>query len=173
MWSLWLPPETQQTIKLGGYYTVSPRTGFRIIALNNNDCYFENWWIFYDGSHLSKQLEWMQETLLEAEKAGEYVHILAHVPSGMGECWNIWAREFTRIVERYSNTISGIFNGHTHADEMNVFYSRDNHANAINIAWNGGSLTSFTYKNPNYRVYEVEPTTMVNQSIKNLKIPID
>ncbi|XP_075148874.1 sphingomyelin phosphodiesterase-like [Haematobia irritans] len=158
VWQRWLPEEAKETILKGGYYTVSPRPGFRVIALNNNDCYLFNFWVFFDGSITSQpQLDWLHDTLLAAEKAGEKVHILAHIPSGSSDCWSIWAREYNRIIERFSDTISGIFNGHTHKDEMILHYSQNGHP--MGISWNGGSLTSYTNKNPNYRSYEVEPTT--------------
>jgi hypothetical protein len=43
LWSAWLPPETKETIMQGGFYTALARPGFRIIALNNNVCYYFNW----------------------------------------------------------------------------------------------------------------------------------
>ncbi|KAI8119618.1 Sphingomyelin phosphodiesterase [Lucilia cuprina] len=158
IWQRWLPDEAKETVLKGGYYTVSPKPGFRIISLNNNDCYIYNWWIYLDGSATSQpQLDWLQKTLLAAEKAGEYVHILAHIPSGESDCWTVWAREYNRIIERYSHIIGGIFGGHTHKDEMNLHYSQNGHAMAI--YWNGGSLTSYSFKNPNYRTYDIEPVT--------------
>lgn len=42
-WSAWLPEETKETILKGGYYTVSPKPGFRIIAINSNVCFTFNW----------------------------------------------------------------------------------------------------------------------------------
>lgn len=164
VWQRWLPADTKETILKGGYYTVSPQTGFRVIALNNNDCYIFNWWIYFDGSVTSQpQLEWLHDTLLAAEKAGEHVHILAHIPAGSSDCWSVWAREFNRLLERFSDTISGIFGGHTHKDEMNLHYSENGYPMAI--YWNGGSLTSYSYKNPNYRSYEVETATYVSCNI--------
>lgn len=109
---------------------------------------------------MKPQLEWLHNTLLDAEKANESVHILAHIPSGDGDCWTHWSKEYNRIIHRFRHTISGIFNGHTHADEINVHYTDKGHA--VAISWNGGSLTSYTYKNPNYVIYEVEPEKMVN-----------
>ncbi|XP_005183847.1 sphingomyelin phosphodiesterase [Musca domestica] len=158
-WQRWLPADTKETIIKGGYYTVSPRPGFRIISLNNIDCYLLNWWIYYDGgNHTSiPQLNWLHDTLLKAEEAGEFVHILMHIPSGDSQCWTVWAREYNRVVERFSHTIGGIFNGHTHHDEFEVHYSSKGYPMAI--SWNGGSLTAYTMKNPNYRIYEVEPKT--------------
>lgn len=43
LWSKWLPADAKETILKGGYYTVSPKPGFRIIALNSNVCYTYNW----------------------------------------------------------------------------------------------------------------------------------
>lgn len=41
----WLPESTRATILQGGFYTLSPRKGFRIIALNSNVCYCYNWYV--------------------------------------------------------------------------------------------------------------------------------
>jgi hypothetical protein len=43
LWSDWLPPETKETILRGGFYTVVAQPGFRIIALNSNLGYTDNW----------------------------------------------------------------------------------------------------------------------------------
>ncbi|XP_055904920.1 sphingomyelin phosphodiesterase-like isoform X2 [Eupeodes corollae] len=157
LWSVWLPESTKETIRKGGYYTVSPKAGFRIIALNNNDCSNLNWWILYDGNYLSEQLKWLHDVLLEAEQNKEHVHILAHIPTGITVCWNVWSREFGRLVERFHKTISAIFNGHTHRDEMSLYYA--NGTIPINVAWNGGSLTTYNFKNPNYKMFQVEQTS--------------
>lgn len=66
------------------------------------------------------------------------------------------------MVDRFWDTISGQFNGHTHRDRFNVFYARDHPNYAINVAWNGGSATTYSHLNPNYRVYSVEPSTYVS-----------
>lgn len=162
-----LPEETRATIRKGGYYTVAPKKGFRVIAINNNDCYTANWWMFYEPQYLAEQLNWLHDTLKKAEEADEKVHLLAHIPSGAGSCFKVWSLEYTRIIERFRNTISGIFNGHTHIDEMNIFYS-ENDNYAINVGWNGGSLTPYSYKNPNYRIYTCDPTEMVGLEISRI-----
>ncbi|XP_017020886.1 sphingomyelin phosphodiesterase [Drosophila kikkawai] len=157
-WSKWLPAETKETILKGGYYTVSPRQGFRVIALNSNDCYTDNFWLYHSGTDKIPQLQWFHDTLLAAEKAGEYVHILTHIPSGDGTCWSVWAREFNRCITRFSGTISGIFTGHSHKDELFVYYSEEE-GHATSVAWNGGAVTTYSNKNPNYRQYAVDPST--------------
>lgn len=158
-WSKWLDESALETVRLGGYYTALARPGFRIIALNNNDCYVYNWWLLYEPSLPQSQLQWLHDTLLAAEKAGEKVHVLAHQPPGEGTCFKVYSREYRRIVERFWDTVSGQFVGHTHADEFNVYYSHENPSQAVNIMWNGGSTTAHTDVNPNYRMYTMDPST--------------
>ncbi|ALC47634.1 CG15534, partial [Drosophila busckii] len=153
LWSKWLPAEAKTTVLRGGYYTVSPSKGYRIIALNSMDCYLFNWWLLYDGSLVLEQLQWLHDTLQKAEDAGEVVHILSHIPSGDSDCWSAWSAEYNRLLAHFRKTITGIFNGHTHKDELNVHYTAEGWA--VAVSWNGGSLTSLSNKNPNYRVYQV------------------
>lgn len=162
-WANFLPAETSETVLRGGFYSVSPLPGFRIIAMNNNLCYVNNHWILYDPSYLAEHLQWLHDELLAAETANEKVHILAHVPSGTGTCFNIWAREYRRIVERFHDIISGQFNGHTHRNEFNVFYSLENPQYAINSAFNGGSATAYSNVNPNIVVYTVDDNNYVSK----------
>lgn len=53
------------------------------------------------------------------------------------------------------------FNGHTHKDEFKIFYEKNNNSNPLSVAWNGGSLTPYSYVNPNYRIFEVDSNTLV------------
>lgn len=143
-YSVWLPPKALQTVKKGGYYTVLVRQGFRVIALNNNICYSFNWWVLYEQNSMKEQLQWLHDTLLDAEKVHERVHILAHIPLNEGSCFKFWVREYKRIVNRFRDTISAQFNGHTHKDEIHLFYNSEEEGIPINVAWNGGSLTPFS-----------------------------
>ncbi|XP_059620625.1 sphingomyelin phosphodiesterase-like [Phlebotomus argentipes] len=158
-WSAWLPAAALTTVRNGGYYTVLVRPGFRIIALNNNQAYTWNFWGLYDPQYARNQLQWFHDTLLAAESAGEKVHVIGHVPSGSGDTYYVYAREYAKVVERFWNTISGQFMGHTHADQFTVFYAQSNPQQAVNVQWNGGSTTAFTDVNPNYKVYTADPQT--------------
>lgn len=158
-WSKWLPESALETVRRGGYYTVLARPGLRVVALNNNDCYTFNWWLFFEPTHPAAQLQWLHDTLLTAEANNEKVHILAHIPSGERNCFYVWSREYNRIINRFWNTISGIFNGHTHNDQFIVIYDDVNAQNAVNVAWNGGSATTYTDVNHNYKHYYVNSET--------------
>lgn len=157
--------DAYETIRTGGYYTKLLRKGHRLIALNNNGAFSYNWWLLYDSSHLAKQLQWCHDTLLEAERNSECVHILLHIPSNDPNCHPIWAREYWRIIERFHHIVAAQFTGHTHHDQFNLFYSRFNSSRPISVAWNGGSITPHSEVNPNYRVYEIDQCTSVSFSL--------
>lgn len=117
----------------------------------------------YGTDDMRNQLQWLYETLLNAEKMNEYVHILGHVPPNTASCVYAWNREYNKIVIRFAHIINGQFFGHTHRDEFNIFYSNNenNESMAVNVAWNGGSGTSFIGLNSNYRIYFAAPETFV------------
>lgn len=161
-WS-WLPEQAKDTIRVAGYYSILVRDNLRIVALNNNEGYTYNWWLLYDSRYAAVQLQWLHDTLLEAERNGEKVHILAHIPAAYGDVLKSYSREYNRIIDRFWDTISAQFNGHTHADQFTMFYARDQPDVAINVAWNGGSATAYSDVNPNYRLYSVDQETFVSQ----------
>ncbi|KAH1004168.1 hypothetical protein HUJ04_003965 [Dendroctonus ponderosae] len=153
--STWLPKSAKQEIKRGGYYSVSPREGFRIIALNSNVAYTMNWWLIHNDTDPFGQLTWLAQTLKEAEERGEIVHILSHIPSGKADLLQVWSREYHRIIERFSNTIAAQFNGHTHKDQFMVYHSSANVSEAINIAINGASVIC-DKSNPSFKIINVD-----------------
>jgi hypothetical protein len=57
-------------------------------------------WLIYNPKDQDGQLQWLADTLLQAESAGEKVHILGHIPSGDSSCLRTWSREFHKIIER-------------------------------------------------------------------------
>ncbi|PSN43682.1 Sphingomyelin phosphodiesterase [Blattella germanica] len=159
-WSVWLPPETRETILQGGYYSVLVKPGFRIVGINSNLCYTLNWFIAIDDNtqFLLDHLNWLAQTLYEAELAREKVHILSHVPIN-DMCLYEWGKEYKRIIDRFQSTVIAQFVGHTHWDEFELYYSLDDPTKPINVAFNGGSLTHYDNLNSNYKVYKVHPET--------------
>ena len=57
-------------------------------------------WLIYDAKDPAGQLKWLADTLLQAEKDGEKVHILGHIPPGDGSCQRAWSREYRKIINR-------------------------------------------------------------------------
>jgi sphingomyelin phosphodiesterase len=99
-WKRWLPDETKATILAGGYYTVLVKPKFRIIALNSNVCFISNLWLLYHDEDPYDQLKWLVDVLTKAEKDGEKVHILSHIPPGEIQCLQRWTSQFRKIVDR-------------------------------------------------------------------------
>ncbi|XP_071056721.1 sphingomyelin phosphodiesterase-like isoform X3 [Onthophagus taurus] len=156
LWGSILGEGTAETIRRGGFYTVLIRPGFRLIALNSNVGYTFNWWLLYDDVDPFGQLQWLADTLYQAEQDGEIVHIISHVPSSDDTCYKTWSQQYRRILERFAGTIAAAFNGHSHTDEFIVYHSSEEPTKAINVAYNGGSVTTFSNNNRNYKIYHVD-----------------
>lgn len=67
-----------------------------------------------------------------------------------------WSYNYYRIVNRYESTISGQFFGHTHFDEMEIFYDQNDPTRPTNIAYITESVTTEPTLFPGYRVYTVD-----------------
>ncbi|XP_072376772.1 sphingomyelin phosphodiesterase 1-like [Diabrotica undecimpunctata] len=158
--SKWVPlDEVKDTLLKGGFYTVSPRKGFRVIVLNNNICNLNNWWLYNNPQDPYDQLKWLVNILLEAEKSSEKVHILYHMVPGQNDYYKVWAREYKRIIERFSDTITAQFNGHSHKDEFYVYYNTTNQSQALSVLWNGASIVTKQKANPSYKIFSVNDAT--------------
>lgn len=162
-WETWLPNSTFDTISKGGYYTTLIQPGLRLIALNNNYCYLYNWWLLYSTKPVKTQFKWLEETLKEAEEAGEKVHILAHIPNGHPEYFEYCSKKYYKIINKYHKTIAGQFNGHSEFWNFNLFFSKKKSSSAISVAFNGGGLSTYSETNRNYVLYKVNPETFVRK----------
>lgn len=110
----------------------------------------------HSTDYFADQLHWFRQQLAEAKEEGQKVHVIAHIPANDMNCYKGWAREYQKIVEEFSETIVAVFNGHTHEDEFNVYYSVADQSKATGVAFNGGSGTTFAYFNSNFKVYSVD-----------------
>ncbi|XP_064488502.1 sphingomyelin phosphodiesterase-like [Ornithodoros turicata] len=155
-WTQWLSASALESVRSGGYYVARPREGLRVLSVNMNFCYFFNFWLIVNSTDPGGQLEWLIQQLTDAEDAGDKVHIIGHIPPGIIDCIETWSTMFHRIVERFEDTITGQFYGHTHYDEFAVFYSSENRAKAISVAYIAPSATTYSYLNPGYRIYNMD-----------------
>lgn len=169
VWNKTLPVDTMDTIKYGGFYTTIVKDKLRVIALNTNVCYIFNWWTFYDSSIMKTQLQWLHDTLQEAEKNDEKVHILSHMYNGHEDNHKPCSREYRRIIDRFSDIVVSEFHGHTEYFDVNVVYRENNPSDPVSIAFSGGSVASFIEVNRNYIVYSIDPVTYVRKIRKTLK----
>ncbi|XP_028140393.1 sphingomyelin phosphodiesterase-like [Diabrotica virgifera virgifera] len=159
LWGSWVDAPAVDMIKQHGYYSYELYPKLKVIVLNNNFCYSYNWWLFYNTTYMQTELNWLQTELLASEAKGQYVHIVGHNTLGNYECISPWEDTYLKIVRRFSHIIKGQFVGHTHTDELKIFYDEDG-TTPINVAFNGASLTTYTTYNPNIKVVAVSPDTM-------------
>ncbi|KAK4680270.1 hypothetical protein QC764_211600 [Podospora pseudoanserina] len=159
--------QTQASLHYGGYSIGHP-LGLRIISINTDFWYQANNFAFLhaDNPDYSGIFSFLVEELQKAEDEGQRVWIMGHVPTG-------WQGQnalpggsdaFYQIIERYSpHVISNVFFGHTHEDQVSIFYSNNGTLqtayDALVTAWTGPSLTPLTNLNSGYRLYEVDTGT--------------
>lgn len=128
--------------------------GLRLISLNMNFCYPLNFWLYINSTDPYNQLKWLVDILQTSENNGEKVHIIGHVnPS---TCLKSFSENYYQIVNRYESTISGQFFGHQHNDAFEIFYDLKNISRAVSVAYLAGSVTTFSFLNPSFRIYTVD-----------------
>ncbi|KAF4522139.1 hypothetical protein B566_EDAN012601 [Ephemera danica] len=116
----------------------------------------------YDNVDPAGELIWLANKLLEVETAGKKAHILAHHPSGNGDCMHMWSTQYRRIIDRFENTVVAQFHGHTHNDHFAVYYDLADINRATSVSFTAGCGTPYSWINPNYRTYtlDADPTIM-------------
>ncbi|VDP01288.1 unnamed protein product [Heligmosomoides polygyrus] len=160
MSSPWLNSDASETMLFRGSYSVKVAEGLRLISLNSGFCETTNFFLYLNQSDPDETMSWLVAELFKAELAGESVHLLSHIPPGDGECLEGWARNYYRVVQRFSDTITAQFFGHVHFDYFTVFYE-DMHnisSTPIGVLYAAPSVTTFAGLNPAYRIYEIDYT---------------
>ena len=93
---------------------------------------------------------------------GERVHVLGHHP--LKSCLPGWRREYGRIINRFQNTVTAQFHGHTHDDWFIVYH--DDQGSPSSTAFVAPSGTSYTNRNPEFRVYSVASDEVIFKKTK-------
>ncbi|CAN7994787.1 unnamed protein product [Ixodes pacificus] len=154
-WSKWLPKHTATTLKRGGFYATKAFPGLKIVSLNMNYCNSLNWWLLLDSTDPAEELQWLVEQLQDSESQGEKVHIIGHIPPGTDDCLQVWSENYNKIIVRFQDTVRGQFFGHTHMDELKLFYDDDD-KRAVGVAYLAPSVTTFRSGHPAFRVYTID-----------------
>ncbi|KAF2770786.1 hypothetical protein EJ03DRAFT_269756 [Teratosphaeria nubilosa] len=162
----WLNSTAAQQASLHyGAYSIKNHYGLRMITLNTDFWYHSNYLNYINMSNpdVSGSLKFVIQELQAAEDAGERVWIFGHVLSGWDGSNPLVnpTNLFYQIVERYSpHVIANIFWGHTHEDEIMIYYAKNgtnmSAATALNSGWIGPSVTPLTNLNSGFRMYEVD-----------------
>lgn len=104
-----------------GFYTTKYLdTKLRIISLNSFLCDSLNYFLVKDPTDPLGQIDFLYETLKQAEKDGEKVFIIGHIPPGdrgfLVEC----NKYYNALLDRFQHIITGHFYGHSHHDEIRL-----------------------------------------------------
>jgi sphingomyelin phosphodiesterase len=164
IWTEWIDFSAASEEQIfGAYSALVPNTTLRIISLNTNMYYTQNYWLYQNimEEDPSGQFAWLINELSQAETTGERVYIIGHMPFGIGDTLHDPSNGFDQIVNRFSDTIAGMFFGHTHKDEFQISYSdyeSRSYTNAVGFSYVMPSLTP-TDGMPAFRVYSVDPVT--------------
>lgn len=157
-------------IKYGFYTAKYANTNLRVISINTFLCDVMNFFLIRDPTDPGKQFEWIEEVLRKAERDGEYVFIIGHIPPGDSTYLSECSRRYNAIVDRFSNIIRGQLYGHTHYDEFRIITEYFNEANIAGIILTAPSLTSYPWKNPSFRVYEVDSKTNIIKDYQQYRL---
>ncbi|KAF7436429.1 hypothetical protein PC9H_003262 [Pleurotus ostreatus] len=167
----WLPDSAVRLARTHyAGYMVKRADNLRVISLNT-DMYLRivltasaNYFNYINMTDhdVSGMLRFLTDELQDAEDHGERVWIIGHVLSGWDGTNPLIPA--TDLLDRFSpHVIANVFFGHTHEDQMSIFYR--NNATVMNsdtahaLAWMGPSLTPGTNMNSGFRVYEVDSAT--------------
>ncbi|KAI0778609.1 sphingomyelin phosphodiesterase [Trametes elegans] len=146
-------------------YMVRRQDGLRVITLNTDLWYSANYFNYINMTNpdVSGMLRFLTDELQAAEDAGDAVWILGHVLSGWDGSNPLQnpTNLFYQIVDRFSpHVIKAIFFGHTHEDQVMIYYANNatdiSAQTAAAVGWIGPSITPLTNLNSGFRVYEVD-----------------
>jgi sphingomyelin phosphodiesterase len=89
-WTKWIGVSAAaQTKAIGAYSVKYPNGNLRVISLNTNMYYIQNYYLYQKNMEVdpSGQLGWLIQELNAAEAAGERVFIIGHMPLGDSDCF--------------------------------------------------------------------------------------
>ncbi|KAJ8462161.1 hypothetical protein ONZ51_g11074 [Trametes cubensis] len=127
----WLP---QSAVDLArshyAAYMVRRTDGLRVITLNTDLWYTANYFNYINMTNpdVSGMLRFVTDELQAAEDAGDSVWILGHVLTGWDGTNPLQnpTNLFYQIVDRFSpHVIKAIFFGHTHEDQLMIYYANN------------------------------------------------
>ncbi|MFH4982743.1 hypothetical protein AB6A40_009452 [Gnathostoma spinigerum] len=160
----WMDKKQIKNMHYRGSYTAQLFDGLLLISLNTGYCETTNFWLYLNQTDPDTTLSWLVKQLYAAEMNEQYVHILAHIPPGNGECLEGWARNYYRIVNRFNRTIVAQFFAHIHIDSFSLFYEDMNSdaSNPTSVLYASPSVTTFIGLNPSFRIYDVDAGNRYN-----------
>ena len=170
----YLTQEAYDDFSQYGYYTMLHKnTNLRIISLNCILCNSMNFNLIGDSFQVSKMFKWLENVLDEAEKKGEKIYLLDHIPMHSSQHSYECSIRLKILLEKYQHIISGYFSGHTHRDGLTLIKEYQNNKKYSIINYICPSFTTYPEVWPSYRVYHANPTTKLIQDYTQWRLDLD
>lgn len=138
IWIDFLGEEAYQEFTNYGFYSKKHLdTNLRIVSYNCLLCDVVDFYLIKNPNDPNNQLKWLENTFANAEKNGEIVYLIGHIPVGDSSFLSECSRRYQVLLDRYSHIIRGHFSGHTHFDEVKImtrFYNEEESSGMIFIA---------------------------------------
>lgn len=108
----------------GSYSILHPDSNLKIISINTMFWMKLNFWLYEKNMELDPAgvLKFLVQELNESEEQGQRVWIIGHIAPGLTDLLYDYSASFDEIVQRYHDTIAGMFWGHTHRDQFEISY---------------------------------------------------
>lgn len=143
LWRDWIGEEAYQTFLFFGAYTKKhPNSNLRIVSTNCLLCDVLNFHLIRDPTDPQTQVEWLEGILRQAEKDGEIVYLISHIPPGDSAFLSECAKRYKAILDRFSYIIRGQFFGHTHFDEIKIMHEYFDQSKVLSVSYIAPSLTT-------------------------------
>jgi sphingomyelin phosphodiesterase len=153
-WAPWLPSSAIDTLRAYGYYTALVEKGLRIISLNTNLWIAADWLKIARHEDINHQVEWLSETLEQAERDNEKVYIIGHMPLGDDDQDDDLTMVIRLLIHRYRKIIDGLFFGHKHEDIIKLVTDPRDNKTPVSTIYVAPAFTPFQDRNPSFRIYE-------------------
>ncbi|MCQ2820179.1 MAG: sphingomyelin phosphodiesterase [archaeon] len=169
----WLPEDAYESFRQYGYYSMKYKdTNLRFIVLNCLVCDAFNFNLLTETSQAKKMFDWFEGELSKAEKNGEFVHVIDHIPVGNHQQNIQCGLRMKILMERYQNIIRAYFSGHTHKDEIKIVRGYRN-TKPLHVNYVSAGLTTFSEYNPSFRVFEVDKKSMLLKDFITYRLDIN
>ena len=83
-----------------GYYATDVSPDLKVISVETNFCYRDNWWLLINSTDPGHELNWLAQELLASEQKGQKVHIIGHIPPYSFDCLPSWSYNYYKIANR-------------------------------------------------------------------------
>ena len=148
-------------------------TNLRLVSLNCILCNSMNFNLIGDSFQVAKMFKWLENVLNEAEKKGEKIYLLDHIPMYSSQHSYECSIRLKILLERYQHIISGYFSGHTHRDGITLVKEYQNNKKYSVINYICPSLTTYPELWPSYRIYHADLNSKLVYDYTQWRLDLD